>query len=134
MNSEEVKNCPYCNEIINAQAIKCKHCGEFLSKKLKSTDSLSWSIFSGLCILILYCSFSQEFYAGLDAGGRAFIYQFIFKLCILSLMFFPPLKKFVYYSPLKKVLFAIGTIFVNIWLYIVLFLLNATLVKNKAEE
>ena len=133
MNSEN-KNCPFCDEIINAQAIKCRHCGELLPQPSKSTNNLSWSIFSGLCILILYCSFSQELYAGLDVVGRAFIYPFIFKLGLLSLMFFPPLKKFVYYSPIKKVLFAIATVFLNIWLYIVLFLLNAKLVKNKAEE
>ena len=28
---EETKRCPYCFEEINKDAIKCKHCGEFLS-------------------------------------------------------------------------------------------------------
>ena len=32
MNEDE-KECPYCKEIIKKDAIKCKHCGEFLSDK-----------------------------------------------------------------------------------------------------
>lgn len=27
------KTCPYCAELILDQAVKCKHCGEFLNKK-----------------------------------------------------------------------------------------------------
>ena len=34
----ETKNCPFCAETINVAALKCKHCGEYLDKDLKSAN------------------------------------------------------------------------------------------------
>ena len=47
-----MKKCPYCTEEIQNDAIKCKHCGEFLTKKPQSkwyfrTSSL---VIAFLCI------------------------------------------------------------------------------------
>lgn len=40
MGNLETKNCPYCAEEINIEAIKCKHCGEFLNKRTDSNFRL----------------------------------------------------------------------------------------------
>lgn len=36
--SSETKQCPFCKEEIHAEAIKCKHCGEFLNKDVSSKE------------------------------------------------------------------------------------------------
>lgn len=40
MENVETKNCPFCAEDINIEAIKCKHCGEFLNKRVDSNSCL----------------------------------------------------------------------------------------------
>lgn len=37
---ERTTNCPYCGEVINAQAKKCKHCHEILDPALRELEFL----------------------------------------------------------------------------------------------
>lgn len=47
-----MKKCPYCAEEIQDDAIKCKHCGEFLSKREQGKWYFKtyWLIIAFLCV------------------------------------------------------------------------------------
>lgn len=49
-----MKKCPFCAEEIRDEAIKCRHCGEFLKKRNKAAGCL-WGCFSALAVFILGC-------------------------------------------------------------------------------
>lgn len=47
----ETKACPFCGEQIQAVAVKCKHCGEFLNRKSKTkTSPAAWA---GLAVVLV---------------------------------------------------------------------------------
>lgn len=81
----ETKNCPFCGEEIKIEAIKCKHCGEFLnktegkvtieSKELINEKKISPQNFNtAIVVAIIYVVLS--IFTSIDSENKTFVQEF----------------------------------------------------------
>lgn len=60
MDASDTKKCPYCSEQIQAQAVKCKHCGSMLTTARPVSGLTKWGggILGGFFVLMMigYCT------------------------------------------------------------------------------
>lgn len=69
-NTDQTKNCPYCDEVIRANAIKCKHCGSDLTVNRVPTSEITPE---NQIKLVLGNKF--EIYEEIGRGGMATVYK-----------------------------------------------------------
>ncbi len=82
-SEQRTKDCPYCAEVIQANAVKCKHCGEFLDGR-RLRKILATSGGEGKGRKCPYCgAYGVGKVRGLQGMGEVVIAAILMFLCII---------------------------------------------------
>ncbi|MBE6287232.1 MAG: DUF805 domain-containing protein [Mediterranea massiliensis] len=81
---ERTKKCPYCGEEVLTEALKCKHCGEWLNKEVTSSDLQQKGRSSGFFYYYFWEPIIKRYF---DFKGKMPLKQYwISNLLVLSLV------------------------------------------------
>ena len=79
-----MKKCPYCSEEVKEDAIKCKHCKEFINSDANSNSKVSKDKTTALILALIFSVYSFLYTFKIDKGKFFGAHLIVFGIILLS--------------------------------------------------